>query len=266
VSDDTIVSGRAAEPVGPYPHARRVGDLLFLSGIGPRERGASSIPGVTQDANGAVIARDFEVQTRAVFANVRAVLDSAGADWSDIVDVTCFLTHMTDDFPTLNRLWLEAFPDEASRPTRTTVEVSRLPTPIDIELKLVARSRVAEIFQYDPPRRWAAASRVGRFLYLAGETATDPVTMAIVPGGIEAQTEQVFTNIRTTLGKVGADLHDIIKITVFMVDMADLPAFSAIRSKYLATPVPSSAIQVGALATPEMRIEIEAIALIPASA
>jgi len=265
VSDGTIVSDHAAEPVGPYPHARRVGDLLFLSGIGPRERGASSIPGVTQDGGGAVIARDFEAQTRAVFANVRAVLDAAGADWSDIVDVTCFLTHMADDFPTLNRLWLEAFPDEASRPTRTTVEVSRLPTPIDIELKVVARAHTAEVLQYDPPRRWAAASRVGRLVYLAGETATDPVTLAIVPGGIEAQTEQVFTNIRTTLARVGADLGDVVKITVFLVDMADLAAFSTIRSKHLATPVPSSAIQVGALASPEMRVEIEAIALIPAS-
>ena len=140
MSDGTILSGRAAEPVGPYPHARRVGDLLFLSGIGPRERGASTIPGVTQDASGAVIGRDFEAQTRAVFANVRAVLDEAGANWDDIVDVTCFLTHLTEDFPTLNRLWAEAFADAETRPTRTTVEVSRLPTPIDIELKVIARA------------------------------------------------------------------------------------------------------------------------------
>jgi len=140
VNDSTILSGRAAEPVGPYPHARRVGDLLFLSGIGPRERGASAIPGVTQDASGAVIGRDFEAQTRAVFANVRAVLDEAGASWDDIVDVTCFLTHISEDFPTLNRLWAEAFPEPATRPTRTTVEVSQLPTPIDIELKVIARA------------------------------------------------------------------------------------------------------------------------------
>jgi 2-aminomuconate deaminase len=140
VSNDAILSGRAAEPVGPYPHARRVGDLLFLSGIGPRERGAATIPGVTQDATGAVIARDFEAQTGAVFANVRAVLAAAGAEWSDIVDVTCFLTHMTEDFPTLNRLWAEAFADPETRPTRTTVEVRRLPTPIDIELKVIARA------------------------------------------------------------------------------------------------------------------------------
>lgn len=138
MTDGTIDSGLAAEPVGPYPHARRVGYLLFLSGIGPRQRGASTIPGVTQDATGAVVARDFEAQARAVFANVQAVLDAAGAAWSDILDVTCFLTHMTDDFPTLNRLWVEAFPDQESRPTRTTIEVSRLPTPIDIELKVIA--------------------------------------------------------------------------------------------------------------------------------
>jgi 2-aminomuconate deaminase len=140
MSNDPVISDRAAQPVGPYPHARRVGDLLFLSGIGPRERGTTTIPGVTLDANGAVVARDFEAQTRAVFANVRAVLDAAGASWEDIVDVTCFLTNMADDFPALNRLWAEAFPDEASRPCRTTVEVTSLPTPIDIELKVIARA------------------------------------------------------------------------------------------------------------------------------
>jgi 2-aminomuconate deaminase len=139
--DDAVVSGRAAEPVGPYPHARRVGDLLFLSGIGPRERGNATIPGVTQDASGAVVARDFEVQARATFANVRAVLDAAGAGWDDIVDITVFLTHMSDDFGALNRIWADQFPDEDSRPCRTTVEVSRLPTPIDIELKVIARTK-----------------------------------------------------------------------------------------------------------------------------
>jgi 2-aminomuconate deaminase len=140
MSDGSVVSDRAAEPVGPYPHARRVGDLLFLSGIGPRERGMTEIPGVTVDAFGTVVARDFEVQVRAVFANVRAVLDAAGAGWDDIVDVTCFLTHMAEDFSTLNRLWIEHFPNAAARPSRTTVEVTRLPTPIDIELKVIAQA------------------------------------------------------------------------------------------------------------------------------
>ena len=108
--DDAVISGRAAEPVGPYPHARRVGDLLFLSGIGPRERGTSTIPGVTQDSTGAVVARDFEVQARAIFANVRAVMDAAGAGWDDIVDVTVFLTHMDEDFAALNRIWARPVP------------------------------------------------------------------------------------------------------------------------------------------------------------
>ena len=265
VSDGAIVSGRAAEPVGPYPHAKRVGDLLFLSGIGPRARGATAIPGVTQDATGAVIARDFEVQARAVFDNVRAVIDAAGAHWDDLIDVTVFLTHMTEDFAALNVIWAEQFPNAATRPTRTTVEVSRLPTPIDIELKVVARVRTTEILQYDPARRWAAATRVGRLVYLAGETATDPTTLAIVPGGIEAQAEQVFTNIATTLAHFGADLRDVIKVTIFLRDMADLAAVGAIRAKHFPTPVPSSAIEVGALASPEMLVEIETIALIPGS-
>lgn len=141
MSDDSVLSGRAAEPVGPYPHARRVGDLLFLSGIGPRERGATAIPGVTQDTSGAVVARDFEVQARATFANVRAVIEDAGVGWDDIVDVTVFLTHMDSDFAALNRIWADQFPDEGSRPCRTTVEVNRLPTPIDIELKVIARAK-----------------------------------------------------------------------------------------------------------------------------
>jgi 2-aminomuconate deaminase len=136
VGDAVVVSDRAAEPVGPYPHARRVGDLLFLSGIGPRARGTTAIPGVTQDATGAVVARDFDVQARAVFDNVRAVLDAAGARWDDIVDVTVFLTDMQADFPTFNRLYAEHF--ATNRPTRTTVEVGALPTPISVELKVVA--------------------------------------------------------------------------------------------------------------------------------
>lgn len=133
---DIHVSERAAEPVGPYPHARRAGGLLFLSGIGPRVRGQASIPGVADEVGG--IGRDFEAQARACFDNVRLVLEDAGASWDTIVDVTTFLTRMADDFPTYNRVWAEVFPDPAYRPTRTTVEVVALPTPIDIELKVIA--------------------------------------------------------------------------------------------------------------------------------
>lgn len=122
---------------------------------------------------------------------------------------------------------------------------------------------MSEILQYDPPRRWAAASRVGQVLYLAGETGTDPATMHVVEGGIEAQTEQVFANIRTTLAHFGADLDDVVKITVFLTDMADLAAVGAIRAKHLPRPVPSSAIGVLALASPDMHVEIEVIAEVP---
>jgi 2-aminomuconate deaminase len=121
-------SGRAPEPVGAYPHAKRVGDFLFLSGIGPRTRGSKTIPGVAP--------HDIEIQTRAVFENVRLVLEDAGATWEDIVDVTVFLTDMKRDFPTFNKLYAEAF--TTSRPTRTTIEVSALPTPIAVELKVIA--------------------------------------------------------------------------------------------------------------------------------
>lgn len=130
------LSQRAPEPVGPYPHARRVGNLLFLSGIGPRKRGVTGVPGVTLDAGGEVLSYDFTLQCRQVFDNIRTVLEDAGSDWEQIVDVTAFLTDMRRDFPTFNLLYAEAFP--GNRPARTTVEVTRLPTPIAIELKVIA--------------------------------------------------------------------------------------------------------------------------------
>jgi 2-aminomuconate deaminase len=132
----TTHSTRAPEPVGLYPHARRAGDLLFLSGIGPRVRGSKEIPGVVRDAEGRVIDHDIEVQCRSVFANVRTVLEDAGARWEDLIDVTVYLTHMERDFQIYNRLWAEHFSDNP--PCRTTVEIVRLPTPIAIELKCVA--------------------------------------------------------------------------------------------------------------------------------
>ncbi len=136
--DGAVHSQRAPEPVGLYPHARRVGNLLFLSGVGPRERGSKVIPGVTLDADGNVVAYDLEIQCRSVFQNVRTVLEDAGARWEDLVDVTVYLTNMKRDFPTYNRLWAEAFQGVAEPPCRTTLEIGALPTPIAIELKCLA--------------------------------------------------------------------------------------------------------------------------------
>jgi len=136
---ESFESSRAPEPVGAFPHAKRVGNLLFLSGIGPRVRGRKEIPGVTLDADGNIASYDIETQCRAVFENVRLVLEDAGAGWSDIVDVTVFLTNMKNDFPTYNKLYAEYFAGEGKpNPTRTTVEVTALPTPIGIELKVIA--------------------------------------------------------------------------------------------------------------------------------
>jgi 2-aminomuconate deaminase len=133
---DRTTSERAPEAVGAFPHARRVGDLLFLSGMGPRVRGTREIPGVTLNADGEVEAYDIEAQCRSVFHNVRLVLEDAGSSWDRIVDVTVFLTDMRRDFATFNRLYAEQFAD--NQPTRTTVEINRLPTPIAIELKVIA--------------------------------------------------------------------------------------------------------------------------------
>ena len=133
---DIIHSSKAPEPVGPYPHARRVGNLLFLSGVGPRERGKNKIPGVELDDSGNIVSYDIEAQCRSVFRNVRHIVEAAGSSWDRIVDVTVFLTNMNDDFAAFNRVYAEYFKD--SQPCRTTIEINRLPTPIAIELKVIA--------------------------------------------------------------------------------------------------------------------------------
>lgn len=133
---EIIESSRAPEPVGLYPHARRVGNLLFLSGVGPRRRGTKEIPGVVLDGAGNIAAYDIEAQCRSVFQNVRYILEEAGSSWDKIVDVTVFLTNMKDDFAAYNRVYAEHFAD--NMPCRTTVEVGSLPTPIAIELKVIA--------------------------------------------------------------------------------------------------------------------------------
>ncbi len=132
----SVTSNQAPEPVGAYPHAKQVGHLLFVSGLGPRERGSKTIPGVTLDDQGNVVSHDIEAQCRSVFKNVRVVVEEAGSNWDNIVDVTVFLTNMKADFPTFNRIYAEYF--KSNQPARTTVEVTALPTPIAIELKVVA--------------------------------------------------------------------------------------------------------------------------------
>lgn len=136
MSESILNSSKAPEPVGLYPHARRVGDLLFLSGVGPRERGTKNIPGVELDDAGNIVSYDIETQCRSVFQNVRWILEDAGSSWDRIVDVTVFLTNMKDDFATYNRVYAEYFKDNL--PCRTTVEINCLPTPIAIELKVIA--------------------------------------------------------------------------------------------------------------------------------
>jgi 2-aminomuconate deaminase len=136
MDDSIITSPRAPEPVGLYPHARRVGNLLFLSGVGPRTRGSAAIPGVELDGAGQIVSYDIEAQCRSVFANVKNILEDAGSSWGQIVDVTVFLTNMKDDFAVYNRLYAEYFAE--NQPCRTTIEVNRLPTPIAIELKVIA--------------------------------------------------------------------------------------------------------------------------------
>jgi 2-aminomuconate deaminase len=136
--DRSIHATAAPRAVGRYPHARRVGNLLFLSGIGPRDPADDSIPGNDYFADGRLRTYDIEAQARAVFANVRAVLSASGAGWDDLVDVTVYLTDMARDFKAYNAIWAEHFPDAESAPCRTTLGITALPTPIAIELKCIA--------------------------------------------------------------------------------------------------------------------------------
>lgn len=129
-------SDQAPTPVGLYPHARRVGNLLFLSGVGPRKKGSKEIPGVTLDSNGNISSYDIELQCHSVFQNVRFILEASNSRWENLVDVTVFLTNMKNDFPVFNKIYAEYFND--NQPCRTTVEVNALPTPIAIELKCIA--------------------------------------------------------------------------------------------------------------------------------
>jgi 2-aminomuconate deaminase len=133
---DQLNSSRAPEPVGLYPHARKVGNLLFLSGVGPRERGTKKIPGVALDENGEIISSDIEAQCHSVFKNVSLILEDSGSSWDKLIDVTVFLTNMKEDFKTYNRIYAEYFKD--NQPCRTTIEINCLPTPIGIELKCIA--------------------------------------------------------------------------------------------------------------------------------
>jgi len=136
VMSDIIHSEQAPEPVGAYPHARRVGNLLFLSGVGPRKRGSKDIPGVTLDGSGNIVSYDIEQQCRSTFENVRFILEASGSRWENLVDVTVFLTNMRNDFAAFNRIYAEYFKE--NQPCRTTVEVNALPTPIAVELKCIA--------------------------------------------------------------------------------------------------------------------------------
>lgn len=129
-------SDNAPDPVGSYPHARKVGNLLFLSGVGPRKKGSKEIPGVTLDDEGNILRYDIELQCHAVFQNVRYILEACDSSWENLVDVTVFLTNMKADFPTFNKIYSEYFKE--NQPCRTTVEVNALPTPIAIELKCIA--------------------------------------------------------------------------------------------------------------------------------
>ncbi len=139
MSSETHSSERAPEPVGAYPHAKRAGDFLYLSGVGPRQRGTKEIPGVTLDSDGKLVDHDIELQCRSCFDNVKAILEDAGASWNDIVDVLVFLTDMDGDFKRYNKVYAEYFAGEGNpNPTRTTIEINCLPTPIAVEVKVVA--------------------------------------------------------------------------------------------------------------------------------
>ena len=134
--NEKIHTSKAPEPVGLYPHARRVGNLLFLSGVGPRKPGTKVIPGVIVDGQGNVVGHDIEIQCHSVFENINNILKESGTSWNKLVDVTVFLTDMKRDFDIYNKIYADYFSN--NQPSRTTVETSSLPAPIAIELKCIA--------------------------------------------------------------------------------------------------------------------------------
>ena len=134
--NENVKTNKAPDPVGKYPHARKVGNLLFLSGVGPRRPGTNVIPGVMMDGQGNAVGHDIEAQCHSVFENVRIILKEAGSSWKNLIDITVFLTNMSRDFDTFNNIYSDYFND--NQPCRTTVEVNSLPTPIAIELKCIA--------------------------------------------------------------------------------------------------------------------------------
>ena len=136
MNEEIFNSDRAPQAVGLYPHARKAGDLLFLSGVGPRKAGQTDIPGVNLNENGEIESYNIETQCHSVFANIKYILEDSGSSWKNIVDVQVFLTNMKDDFKTYNKIYAEYFKD--NQPCRTTIEIKSLPTPIAIELKIIA--------------------------------------------------------------------------------------------------------------------------------
>ena len=141
-NDSSIHSSRAPEPVGAYPHAKRVGNMLYLSGVGPRKRGSKEIPGVTLDEQGNITSYDIAAQCRSCFDNVKTIIEDSGSSWDKIVDVLVFLTNMKDDFQTYNKVYAQYFAgsDDSGKPnpSRTTIEITALPTPIAVEVKVIA--------------------------------------------------------------------------------------------------------------------------------
>ncbi|CAN5246662.1 RidA family protein [soil metagenome] len=133
---DVIHTDTAAKPLGSYPHARRSGNLLFLSGIGSRSASDNSIPGLKLSKKGKIKDYNIEAECHSVFANVKAVLEAGGSKWENIIDVTVFLTNMKEDFRVYNKIYAQYF--STVQACRTTVEVKSLPTPIAIELKVIA--------------------------------------------------------------------------------------------------------------------------------
>eukprot|EP01064_Diplonema_japonicum_P024812 TRINITY_DN3554_c0_g1_i4.p1 TRINITY_DN3554_c0_g1~~TRINITY_DN3554_c0_g1_i4.p1 ORF type:complete len:431 (+),score=87.28 TRINITY_DN3554_c0_g1_i4:46-1338(+) len=289
IRPEPVVAKNAPSPVGAYPHAKRFGDLLFVSGMGPRDPATNEVPGgPIYDADRKPLEYDVYRQTKATIENIRRVIVASGGKFEDIIDVNCFLVDMKRDFAEFNRAYKEELGGLSA--TRTTFSVRNLPTPIGVELKVICRAPGSSVKSEEaaivrtsgapkPVGAYPHARRFGNLLFISGMGPRDPKTNQ-VPGGpiydanrqpleynVALQTQATIDNIKTVLDSCGASLSDVVDIQCYLVNMdRDFKAFNEVYRKNFASIGPTrTTMAIRNLPTP-IGVEMKCIARAPAVA